>query len=565
MKNLKHLRIYEAFESQTLSKVFNYVNKAQKNHFKQVLENLCDKLNFPMSKLTDDLFQYLPFNKALALSYNIEDEPCKVESETIPGEFCSGPTGDDNQGQVFRTWGRGRRKVECPVCRGTGIKPKTEFPIKWIKFWFTKDGKYVTSTAVDGQIRAQGSTYKGGSLDTNQDNYEVEKTGVRWNDLNDYGNGDFFLFADGSNNGSGVAMLWKSGGQNFMLQNFASGSEPSGSDWRKVARYSWVVTSSGDVRGTMTKLKLKGQSEIEEEKKPDPYTWNAQLLLRSSPAIGRNIDMKEELKDAHFALILDYVKMKEITESPEFKSTITTRKQRQESRVDAAALKLPNDIKAENYERYIQKISKSIKVTSDITSIRNIFMRILGLQYAGHYILQGLNFGELDNVMEKIIGLILTYEKSIEEPESENWQSIIKVKSDSISSNMKDTMEASVRYNRNIKNNLDYLYTNSPSPEHTKVIDKIIQVNKVICDKIRNTQLESIEDAVIFYGKIRRMREDFKESALFKQAMKASDVNYYLESNDEDRCLRMLNRISGSDIDGILKNFDQYINYINKL
>ena len=192
-------------------------------------------------------------------------------------------------------------------------------------------------------------------------------------------------------------------------------------------------------------------------------------------------------------------------------------------------------------------------------------MRILGLQYAGHYVLQGLHFGELENIMDKIIGLILTYEKSVEDPESEDWQSIIKVKSDSFSSNMRDVMETTVKYNRNIKNNLDYLYTGSPSAEHTKVIDKLRQVNKVICDKIRNTKLDSIEDAVIFYGKIRRMREDFKDSALFRQAFKASDVNYYLESSDEDRCLRMLNRVVNSEIDEILKNFDQYIKYIQKL
>jgi hypothetical protein len=565
MKNLKYLKIFEAFESETLTKVFNYVNKRQKGHFKTILSDLCDKLNFPMSALSDDLFQYLPFNKALQLTYNIEDEPCDNESDTISGEKCSGPTGDENQGTIMRTWGRGRRRVECTVCRGTGIKPKTSFPIKWIKFWFDKDGKYVQATITDGQIRDQGPTYTGRSLDTNIDNYERAET-VRWNELGNYNQGDFFLFSDGSGNGSGVAMLWKSGSQNFMLQNFAPGSEPGGSEWKKVAKYSWVVTSSSDLRGgSVIKLNPKKEDEQEkEEVKPDPYSWNALVNLRNL-SVQRSSKVREELQPAHFALVLDYVKMKEKTKESTFKDTEVTKQQRKESRVDAAALKLPNDIKAENYERYIQKISRSIKVTSDITSIRNIFMRVLGLQYAGHYILQGLHFGELDTVMDKIIGLILTYEKSIENPESDDWQSIIKVKSDSISSTMRDAMETTVRYNKNIKNNLDHLYTNSPSAEHTKVIDKLIQVNKVICDKIRNTKLDSIEDAVIFYGKVRRMREDFKDSALFKQAMKASDVNYYLESSDEDRCLRMLKRIDNPDIDGILKNFDQYINYINKL
>jgi hypothetical protein len=566
MKNLKYLQVFEAFESETLTKVFNYVNSKQKGHFKTILSDLCDKLNFPMSDLSDDLFQYLSFNKALQLTANIEDQPCDNESDTIPNEVCSGPTGDAEQGTIMRTWGRGRRRVECPVCKGTGIKPKTSFPIKWIKFWFDKDGKYVTSTITDGQIRDQDTSYGGGKLDTDLNNYErAEK--VRWDELSNYNQGDFFLFSDGSSNGTGVAMLWKSGGQNFMLQNFASGSEPGSSEWRKVARYSWVVTSSSDLRGGSV-IKLNPKKKVEdnesEEKKPDPYSWNALFNLRNL-SVQRSSKVKEELQPAHFALVLDYVKMKEKTKESTFKDTQVTKQKRAESRIDAAALKLPNDIKAENYERYIQKISRSIKVTSDITSIRNIFMRVLGLQYAGHYVLQGLHFGELDTIMDKIIGLMLTYEKSIEEPESEDWQSIIKVRSDSISSNMRDAMETTIRYNKNMKENLDYMYTNSPSPEHTKVIDKLIQVNKVICDKIRNTKLDSIEDAVIFYGKITRMREDFKHSALFKEALKASDVNYYLESSDSDRCLRYLVRINTSEIPQILRNFDQYINYINKL
>jgi len=52
MKNLKYLRLFEAFESKTLSKVFNYVDKNEKDEFKARLERLCGKIGFPMSKLS---------------------------------------------------------------------------------------------------------------------------------------------------------------------------------------------------------------------------------------------------------------------------------------------------------------------------------------------------------------------------------------------------------------------------------------------------------------------------------------------------------------------------------
>ena len=566
MKNLKYLQIFEAFESKTLSKVFNYVNKAQKGQFKTILENLCDKLNFPMSALSDDLFQYLSFNKALQLTYNVEDKPCDNESDTIPGEKCSGPTGDENQGTIMRTWGRGRRRVECIVCKGTGIKPKTNFPIKWIKFWFDKDGKYIQATITDGQIRQQsGSDYKGGTLDDRIDQYEVEKTGISWNELTNYSTGDIFKFSDSSGNGTGVAMLFIDNGKAYMIQNFASGSTPDYSDdWMKAARFSWVVNSSSDVRGTLTLLKPKNVDKDENvEEKPDPYSWNA-LVRLGNLSVQRSSKVKEEIQGAHFALVLDYVKMKEKTKESTFKDTQVTKQKREESKIDAAALKLPNNIRTENYERYTKTISKNIKITSDITSIKNLFMRVLGMQYAGHYVLQGLHFGDLESIFEKIIKFLQNLDQANQDSESDAAR-VQQVYVDGISSYVKNAMENTTRYNSNIRKNLDYLYTASPSPEHTKILDKFVQVNKAIVDKIRSAELDSIEDAVVFYGKVRRMREDYKNSPLFSKALKVSDINYYLEGSDEDRCLRYLTQVPNSDISGILANFDQYIKYINKL
>jgi hypothetical protein len=349
-----------------------------------------------------------------------------------------------------------------------------------------------------------------------------------------------------------------------MIQNFASGSAPNYSDeWRKAAKYSWVISSSSDVRGNLTKLKYKNENNDDKEEKPDPYSWNAQVDLRNV-SIKTNSSVKELIKDAHFALVLNYVKMKEKTKESSFKDVNVTRMKREESRIDAAALKLPGEIRKENYERYIRNISKNIKVTSDIKSIRNIFMRVLGQQYAGHYILQGLHFSELDNIMDAIIDFILAYEKKNQEPDAD-LNDVVDVYSSRISSRLKDAMESTVRYNNNIKNNLDYLIGQSPSEKHTQLVKKIIEVNKAICDKIRRTPLESIEDAVILYGKIMRMREDYRNGRLFKKAFSVSDFNYYLEGNDEERCLRMLNNVSASQIGDILNNFDQYINFLNKL
>jgi len=552
MKNLQYLKLFEAFESETLSKVFNYVNKNQKGRFKDILKEFCGKLGFPMSKLSDDLFQYLPFNKALSLAANMEDEPCDNESDSIPGEKCSGPTGDENQGTIMRTWGKGRRRVNCDVCKGTGIKPKTTFPIKWVKFWFDKDGKYVNVTATDGQIRG-GTTYKGGELDDDINHYEVEEEGITYRQLDNYETGDFFYFKDGSFNGEGVAMLFKEYGRNYLIQNFALGSEPGNNEWKKIAQYSWIVSSAGDIRELLKKLKLKNASVEKEEEKPDPYTWNALLDIRRM-VLGKNTNLKEELNNAHFALVLDYVKMKKIKSGGGVTDTAVTKAKREESREGALSLKLPNDIKNANFQRYIKQISQNIKITDDISNLRIIFQRVFGFGYAGYYILQGLNF----SAMEDIFNYIVNFMTLDNEYDKQRYL-------DRTSREIKDRMTSNIDYNNNMKENLDYLFTASPDEDHTNVVEMFIEVNKAIVKKIQDAPLETIEDALILYNKIRNIRDSYRNSPIFSKCQKASSVNYYLEGSDRQTPLRHLRGISNSEIPGILSNFDQYINYIKKL
>jgi hypothetical protein len=557
MKNLQYLKLFEAFESKTLTKVFNYVNKSQRGQFKTILEEFCNKIKFPMSKLSDDLFQYLPYNKALSLAANMEDEPCDAESDTISGEKCSGPTGDELQGTIMRTWGRGRRKVKCDVCKGTGIKPKTSFPIKWVKFWFDKDGKYINTTATDGKIRPQSGFGNAGTLDDNIDNYEVEKENLTYSDLNDYNTGDIFYFrpSDGGNDSWRVAMLFREGRVNYMIQNKSAGSSPNGTEWKKIAKYSWVVSSAGDIRGAtnLKKLKLKVEENVEEEEvKPDPYTWNAPLEIRRM-VLGNSADVKEYLKQAHFALILDYVKMKEIMRAGKVTDTDVTKSEREESKKGALALELPNDIKAANFDRYIKQISKNIKITDDISSLRRIFQRVFGFGYAGHYILQGLNFSAMEDIFDNIVTFMTS-------DDSDKQRYV-----DRAARTIKERMEANIEYNNNMKKNLDYLFTASPDEDHTNLVEMLIEVNKAIVKKIQDAPLETIEDAVILYNKIKNMRESYRNSPLFRKCQRASNVNYYLEDSNKEQPLRYLNNIDNSEIPGILSNFDQYINFINKL
>jgi glycerol-3-phosphate cytidylyltransferase-like family protein len=141
-------------------------------------------------------------------------------------------------------------------------------------------------------------------------------------------------------------------------------------------------------------------------------------------------------------------------------------------------------------------------------------------------------------------------------------------------------MAENKRYNRNIKKNLDYLVQNCPDETFTlkdkegnelgkysrlDIVNKLLEVNRVIVSKINNTNLECMEDVGSLFYKLGIIRKGFKEDPLYSKCQKASNVNYYLEDNDERTPLRYLNDISVSDIPGILQNFDSLIKFINRL
>jgi hypothetical protein len=159
-------------------------------------------------------------------------------------------------------------------------------------------------------------------------------------------------------------------------------------------------------------------------------------------ALLKSTNLKEELNNANFALVLDYVKMKNMmsigSASGDITDTAITKAKRQESREGALALKLPNDIKDANFNRYIKQISQNIKITDDISSLRRIFQRVFGFGYAGHYILQGLNFSAMEEIFDSIVNSMTS--------DSYDKQSYV----DRAARYVKERMEANIEYNNNV-------------------------------------------------------------------------------------------------------------------
>ena len=62
MRNMKYLKLYEAFDSEILSGTVKFLTKQSKNTFLSKVTDICNRLDFPLSRLDDTLFKYLPYN-----------------------------------------------------------------------------------------------------------------------------------------------------------------------------------------------------------------------------------------------------------------------------------------------------------------------------------------------------------------------------------------------------------------------------------------------------------------------------------------------------------------------
>jgi len=554
MSNLKYIKLFEAFESIKLTKTLGFINKESKETFINQLKIIGNKIDFPISKYSDDYFQYLPFKKALDLNQNLEDEPCDATSGgqfpqyAIAGETCK-------EGKLKRMWGTGTRSVVCPACDGTGIKKKTIFEIKWIKFWFNKDGKYITTTGTDGKVRSQISSKSEFNIpdlshirETSQDIYDyTEVTKIEnISDFLKFPNGTFVKIT--IDNKDLIGRIWNDRrNESFIIQDRADGSSSDeNSDWRMYGRASWNVTQ-GDYRGTPIILIPNSVELSKDEEQVDPYTWNAPIEFRRL-SLDTDRRMKSKLSDAHFAIVLDYLELRKSSFKPKKEISI----ERGEQKLGATAFITDDEVKRTNISRYIDAISKNIKISSDFSNMNNMVYRFFGLGNFGFYILRGRHFSDFNS----LITYIYRFLKETNESQKSNYY-------DNIIDYIKRKSESNGNFNIEVDKNIKGFYKINTSEGKDKMMKKLEEINRVIINKFKSFKIENIEDLEVFYQKIESVRNIWRNSERFEKSKKL----YYVVENlsDDYRINRYMGEIYDSNVDEIIEELDRFIKVIEKI
>jgi hypothetical protein len=561
-QELKYLRLFEAFESIKLSKTLKFLNKDGKSKFLSSLKNIATAIDFPISKFSDEYFQYLPFKKALDLNFSYEDKPCDATSgQAFPDFAVAGAVCDS--GMVDRKWGRSVRKAKCPICNGTGVKKKESFDIKWVKFWFDKDGNFVNVTGTDGQIRDQYQSTNMKALSISQEALapgDISRNYSDYDVVKELTNSELLTLPTGAiikirlEGRDTIAVVWRStNGGFFAIQNTHSGSSDDYStDWRRYGRNSWVITGRTEYTGTPQLLVPKGvKVEVSDDDdlddKIDPYTWNAPLVARHGGIVlGKDPNMSKFLTNAHFAIVLNFLDLK----NSGFIQTKDTKKEREESRKGALALMSDESVKQQNLRRYIDEISNRLNIPSEIGDLNKTINRFMGGYYAGLYVLRGRNMGELQSFISYLYSFLTS-----ELDKEYNYSQALEY--------FKRVVDNNIRFNSDVTTSIKEMRSELKTRDREElipVLDAILDLNQAITDKFKKIDIETLEDIEIIFEKIKAIRNVYRDS----DRLKVRECYYITEHfSNSSRTLSYLTDIT--DVEKTLVKIQKLKKFIERL
>lgn len=546
MKNLKHIQIFEAFESKILSKTLGYINTSDKNNFMDRIKRLCKTIDFPLSKMSDEYFEYLPFKSALSRAAMTGDEPCEATSKSefpeyaVTGENCT-------NGKIKRQWGARTRDVVCPVCGGSGVKPKRS-EVKLVKFWFTSEGKWVATTLVDGITRA-GKNKPGGKFSTNYSDYTV---GRSISNLNDLGGGEIVSVVLGTLSDQVIAYIFKERNRFYAIQDVKSGSSPNYSGWGKFGRYSWALGA-----GEYSNLKLlTPKVKVEDKEEVDPYTWNTGIEFSySGIRANTSSDVQSQIKDAHFGIVFDYGKLRK-SEFETVQDTEASRKiAKKGSKLDPD--QSDEEIKKKNIERYVNLLSQKLDISDDIANCNRLVTRSLGHKSA-LYIVYG------SNIYSNLGSIIDYYIKFMSATTDSNKKNYAEEISDRTTEMFKAGMRKATQCDEVIKNIKARLKSANRDEKYFQVLDMTQKLSDAIYNNLKNFQINDIEDLEVVAQKISSIRNVLK-SDRYGLSRYFSYIIENISNGREDRAYSYLMDNYYVDIDDVIENLPRMMTIISKI
>ena len=545
MRQLKYIKLFEAFDSVQLAKTLKFVKKNDKPEFMKALKAITAKIDAPLSSLNDDNFQYLPYKKAIAV---------KSSSDKVKCFTCAG------EGKVIKPWGSGTRNIKCTTCAGSGeldAKPK----LKYFKFWFNSDGSFIGTTAIDGLYHISKSDVKNfDKKDITEDirTLSVQELKRKYKLVN----GETTMYVEnvatrnsGTNRKSclGKAFIDRDGDFYVVNSSVDTHSMPTGRKYRDYGTYAVdVIRSAQDERnGPETPFRIYLTSETEE--KEDMF-WNVPVRFYSDNWEIEKSMSKDFLNDAHFAIVFDFDSF--AYGGKGFNPVSITQQDRRHSRKGATALMSDEDIKNANIERYIKTLT-SVDLGEGLARLVNKIPMIFGGDLALYYIYGEKNFSRFKNMMNDVYRFMAA--QSDEEKEGIN-----KNLSERIKDTFDDAKDLEQRFRRRIKMARKEFADNQAL---TRILDELDEMSRRINQKLLKGKIETVHDMEIMLMKANGIRDVIKSDRF--------EIGYYLKNyieylgntgwRGDSVSVEYLRQFPAREVEKTIRNLDMIMALIDRL
>lgn len=543
MSNMKHLMLFEAFESNALSKMMTFLSKKtdsnSKERFKDKLKRLITQFDIPIDKISDKDVKYLNRNKALKLK-NVD----KVENDK--GIYC-------------------------------------------LKFWFSMDEGYLGFTGTGNTTmdfnryisgsRRRSSSDKNSPFTTRELDYIKNRLDIKTGSLEPVKNYENIqhgqlvmgIFSDDEDDLSrlGVAKIWRDENHLYAIQDITSGGSPeneiNGVSWRDWGyRSSWSLDSVYSPGSDHCKLHIYTPSdepihivgakeEVEEVEIKSPLDFNLPLNssygLREWGDTSWSIDDYTLVEKSDFSIIL---MLDDILKSVKT-SVNKTKANREESREGATKLMSDSQIKKANIERYLTAIVSKMGIEKDIKELQNL-QKLVVKSVCGDLAFISIYKGRPGfDSLDSMSGYIYDMMRSDGNDKDYYLSSIIS----SFKSLNSYSEEYTKQYNESLKE------VNNSDIEPLKEIFKIfIEIGKKIKNYLLSQNIQTIEDLGMVMVKLRSIRNLTGERGfslsytrnILNEFHYTNDVRYYInECNSERRKNEVLEDIKKA------KHIERYI------
>lgn len=502
---MRRVKLYEAFRSNILSKITDYLKKSgisdrEKSNFLNDMNSILGSFKIPIDKIEDEDVEYKSYRDL---------------------------------------W-----KVKAPEFQN-------EFDVFGIKFWFSAEGKYLGKTSIGNVTSISGDLSKWSFLPEECMNYLREghipeyKTGKLipspcpdreenedgdpvWSESSNYckylqslPNGtpaiawlqEYYDFDEVHYRLTQGKIYQSEDGRVYLIHYNAScdGATPSG-DWGEYGPYSWVLTRS-DGSASSDHIYLSVHEEGDE---PLEYILEGDKITSDDPEVFNTSISKfgkqSPFKDNTFKVIKDnanfgiYIKVDQILKRGGYKPTDITKSEREEAKKGVIGGQIgltDEELRKINIDRRINTIIEKLGISSegiDFTKIGDILSYFIGNWYVFEIYASGTPY-HLLNIVGDLINVINLIDQN---GDNILFKNNIEISLERIKQSIIQRKKINAKLDRELGKYLEDI--KSENNEIGSILSELVNFNKLLSKKVKETKFTNTLYLQMFSKKIFSIR-----------------------------------------------------------